>query len=90
MPQHELLPFAIEGEKYVSKDLHADNVAPSLIGGLVFCPTSLLPNTVSINPPEGVSSVLLHPELQINTAHARRGLAHGYSMEQWVTQHVDR
>ncbi len=86
LPRHELLPFAIEGEKYASKSLHADNVAPSLIGGLVFCPRSLLPNTVSINTPEGVSSVLLHPELQVNTAHARRGLARGYSMEQWVTQ----
>ncbi len=86
LPQHELLLFAIEGEKYASKGLHADNVAPSLIGGMVFCPTSLLPETVSINTPEGMSSVLLHPELQINTAHARLGLARGYSLEQWVTQ----
>lgn len=86
LPQHELLPFAIEGEKYASKAVHADNVAPSLIGGLVFCPPSLLPNTVSINAPEGVSSVLLHPELQVDTAQARRTLARAYSMEQWLTQ----
>ena len=86
LEQQELLPFAIEGEKFASKGLHADNVAPSLIGGIVFCPTTLLPKTVSISLPEGISSVLLHPELQINTAHARQGLARGYSLEQWVTQ----
>lgn len=86
LPKHELLAFAIEGEKYASKALHADNVAPSLIGGLVFCPTALLPLTVSINAPEGVSSVLLHPELQVDTAQARRVLARGYSMEKWLTQ----
>lgn len=86
LPQAALLPFAIEGEKYASKALHADNVAPSLIGGLVFCPASLLPDTVSINAPEGVSSVLLHPELQVDTAQARRKLARGYSMQQWLTQ----
>ena len=86
LPLQELLLFAIEGEKFASQGLHADNVAPSLIGGIVFCPTALLPQTVSINPPEGISSVLLHPELQINTAHARRGLARGYGLEQWVTQ----
>ena len=47
---------------------------------------TLLPDTGSLNVPDGVSSVLLHPELQVNTAHARQGLARGYSMEQWITQ----
>ena len=33
-----------------------------------------------------VSSVLVHPELQVNTAESRKGLSSGYSMEQWLTQ----
>jgi homoserine kinase len=82
----ELLPYALEGEKYASGGLHADNVAPSLLGGLVLCPTVLLPEVVRLPVPAGVSAVLLHPELQINTAHARRGLARGYSMQQWLEQ----
>ena len=85
--QHpDLLPYALEGEKFASGGLHADNVAPSLLGGLVLCPTVLLPDVVLIPAPPGVSAVLLHPELQVNTAHARRGLARGYSMEQWLQQ----
>lgn len=81
-----LLPYALEGEKYASGGLHADNVAPSLLGGLVFCPQVLLPDVVSLPVPTGVSAVLLHPDLQVNTAHARRNLAKGYSLQQWLDQ----
>lgn len=83
---HRLLPYALEGEKYASGGVHADNVAPSLLGGLVLCPVSLFPETIALPVPGGVSTVLLHPELQVNTAHARRGLAKGYSLQQWLTQ----
>jgi homoserine kinase len=86
LPIEDLLPYAIAGEKYASKGLHADNVAPSLLGGLVFCPMILLPKTVSINIPDGISSVLLHPELQVNTAHARQSLARGYGIDKWIEQ----
>ena len=82
----KLLPYALEGENYASKGLHADNVAPSLLGGLVLCPSVLLPATVSLPVPKSVSSVLLHPELQVNTAVARSRLAKRYPLEQWLSQ----
>jgi homoserine kinase len=82
----DLLKFALEGEKFASGGLHADNVAPSLLGGLVFCPHELLPRTIPLNPPDGLSSVLVHPELEIDTATARRNLARDCTMEQWLTQ----
>jgi homoserine kinase len=81
-----LLPYALEGEKYASGGLHADNVAPSLLGGLVLCPQVLLPSTVRLPALHGVAAVLVHPELQVATAAARRGLAGDYSMQQWLTQ----
>lgn len=81
-----LLPYALEGEKFASRGVHADNVAPSLLGGLILCPSVLLPEVIRLRVPPGVSAVLMHPELQVNTAHARRGLAKGYSMEQWLQQ----
>jgi homoserine kinase len=86
LPADDLLPYALIGEQYASGGLHADNVAPSLLGGMIFCPQVLLPRTVRLPVPEGVSAVLLHPELQVNTAQARRKLAKAYSMEQWLTQ----
>ncbi len=81
-----LLPFALEGEKYASGGLHADNVAPSLIGGLVLCPQVLLPEIIRLPVPDGVSAVLLHPDLQVNTAHARKALAKSVPMQQWIDQ----
>lgn len=86
IPREQLLPFALAGEKYASGGLHADNVAPSLLGGLVLCPAVLMPRMVSLRTPTGLSSVLLHPELQINTAQARRSLAKGYTLDQWLAQ----
>ncbi len=85
--QHlELLTFALEGEKYASGALHADNVAPSLLGGLVYCPKALLPDAYCLPTPEGISSVLLHPEMQVDTAIQRKILARTYSLELWREQ----
>ncbi len=81
-----LLPFALEGEKYASGGLHADNVAPSLLGGLILCPQILLPQIIRLPVPTGVSAVLLHPDLQVNTAQARRKLKKSCLMQQWIDQ----
>lgn len=86
LPVAGLLEFALEGEQLASGALHADNVAPSLFGGMVLCPTVLLPEVVSLSVPAGLSSVLLHPELEVATAESRRGLDQSYSMSQWLTQ----
>ena len=83
---HKLLPYALVGEKAASGGSQADNVAPCLLGGLILCPEVLLPETIRLPVPKGVSAVLVHPELQVDTAHARRGLAKSYSMEQWLSQ----
>ncbi len=86
LAHEDLLPFALEGEAYASGGAHADNVAPSLMGGLVLCPTVLLPKVVELPTPTGISSVLVHPELQIHTGQSRKTLAKGYSLEQWLSQ----
>jgi homoserine kinase len=86
LPKEKLLPYALEGETYASGSSHADSVAPSLMGGMILCPQVLAPEIIQLPVPDGVSAVLVHPELQINTARARRDLAKSYSMEQWLSQ----
>ncbi len=86
LTQEELMLFAMQGEAFASGDTHADNVAPSLIGGLVLCPKVLLPKVISLPTPTGVSAVLVHPEMQIHTGKSRKGLAKEYSKEQWLAQ----
>ena len=82
----DLLNYALEGEAFASDARHADNVAPSLLGGLVLCPASLLPGFVRLTTFAELASVVVHPHLQIDTASSRRSLAGGYTMEQWLTQ----
>jgi homoserine kinase len=86
LPVEQLLSYALAGEEYASGSMHADNVAPSLLGGMVFCPSVLLPQVVRLPVPKGVSAALIHPELQVNTAHARKKLAKGYTLDQWLSQ----
>lgn len=86
LPLAGLMPYALAGEQVASGAVHADNVAPSLLGGLVLCPPALLPNVVALKVPTGVSSVLLHPELQVSTAESRKGLSRSVTVEQWLTQ----
>ncbi len=86
LPTEALMPYALEGEKFASGGMHTDNVAPSLFGGLILSPEILLPEIIRLPTPEGVSAVLLHPDLQVNTAHARRVLPKSVSMKLWLDQ----
>jgi homoserine kinase len=86
LPLEELLRFALAGEKLASGTMHADNVAPSLLGGLVLCPPVLHPRLIRLDVPDDLSSVLLHPDLLVSTAEARKKLAASYSMDQWLAQ----
>ncbi len=81
-----LLPYALEGEEFASGGMHTDNVAPSLFGGLILSPEILLPDIIRLPTPAGVSVVLMHPDLQVNTAHARRVLPKSVSMKLWLDQ----
>lgn len=82
----DLLPFALEGERFASGGVHADNVAPSLLGGLVLCPPALLPRALPLRTPDGVSAVLVHPELKVHTGEARKALADTVGLQQWIDQ----
>ena len=86
LPPEKLLAYGLIGEQYASGGLHADNVAPSLLGGLVLCPQVLLPEIVRVPVPTGIGVVLVHPDLQVNTAQARRGLKRSVPMQDWVAQ----
>ncbi len=86
LEKSKLLSFALKGEEYASGGVHADNVAPSLIGGLVFCPLNMLPEILSIEVPENLSSVLIHPNLFVNTAESRLSLKANYSLSDMLQQ----
>jgi len=71
VPFETLIACALEGERLGAGSAHADNIAPSLCGGLVLvrCPNP--PDVVRLPVPAGLSAVVVHPDLEIETAQAR-------------------
>lgn len=81
-----LLDAALQGEAFASGARHADNVAPSLFGGLVLCPPASLPRCERLRLPDGLSSVLVHPHMRVDTAASRRALSSSVPLATAVTQ----
>lgn len=69
--QEELVDFAMEGEKLISGTPHADNVAPAIIGGVVFIrgynPTDL----IKLPVPDNFYCTVVHPHITVSTKEAR-------------------
>ncbi len=76
--------LALEGEAVASGSRHGDNVAPSLLGGLVLAPGSSAP--VAIPVPAALYCAVVHPHLVVATRDARAALAGHYALPEFVAQ----
>ena len=63
---------AIEGECAASGTPHADNVAPSVMGGFVLVRSCDPFDIVQLPVPDGLRVAVVHPHCQVSTAEARR------------------
>ena len=66
-----LLTCALEGERLGAGSAHADNIAPSLWGGFVLVRRASPPDVLRLPVPAGLTAVVIHPNLEIETAKAR-------------------
>ena len=69
----ELIGAALAAESKVS-GRHADNIIPSLIGGIVLIRSLEDMDYVKLSVPESLHLVLVHPAYRVSTADARRAL----------------
>jgi homoserine kinase len=70
-PLDLLIACAIEGEGLGARSAHPDNIAPALCGGFVLVRHPDPPDIVRLPVPEGLMAVVVHPDLEIETAKAR-------------------
>lgn len=70
-PLDRLLASAFEGERNGAGSAHADNIAPSIYGGFVLVRSAKPPDIVRLPVPNGLTAVVVHPEIEIETAKAR-------------------
>ena len=66
-----LIRCALEGEALGAGSSHADNIAPCICGGFVLVRSANPPDIVTLPVPRGLTAVVVHPDLEIETAKAR-------------------
>ena len=86
LPTHELLHYATLGESAASGSMHADNVAPCLLGGLQLIRSYNPLETVHIPTPKNILCVLIHPHATVETQAARKMLSPTITLEAHVKQ----
>ena len=67
-----LLPFTMEAERAACGSAHADNVAPSLLGGFVLIRSYDPLDVIQLPVPAGLSCAVAHPHAELRTEDARR------------------
>ena len=67
----EVLKFAMFGEKVACGSDHADNVAPSLLGGFVLIRSYHPLDVIKLPAPEELFASVIHPQIEIKTKDAR-------------------
>ena len=70
-PLDLLIACAIEGEGLGARTAHPDNIAPALCGGFVLVRHPDPPDIIRLPVPAGLMAVVVHPDLEIETARAR-------------------
>ncbi len=87
LEKRELLPFALAGEALaIEGQAHADNIAPSLLGGITLVRSSNPPDVQRLPVIPGLHLSLLSPALQVLTKEARGILSDAIPLKDFVRQ----
>lgn len=84
--KRELIPFALEGEKLVSGSVHADNVAPCMLGGFTIVRSYNPLDIIEIPFPADLYCTVVHPGITVNTRDSRNVLLKENPLHDTVTQ----
>ncbi|MBL7926751.1 MAG: homoserine kinase [Bacteroidia bacterium] len=80
-----LVDFALAGEYIASGARHADNIAPCIYGGITLIRSHKPLDIIALTPPP-LAVTVLHPQIEVRTADARKILKPHVSMQQAITQ----
>ena len=84
--REELVPFAMEAERIACGSAHADNVAPSLMGGFVLIRDYNPLDVVKVKVNLDLYCTLVHPHIEVKTSDSRRVLRSSISLRDAITQ----
>ena len=83
---HELIPFAAEGERAACGAPIADNVAPALLGGFTLVKETEPIKVIELPSIEGLYATIIHPQIEIKTSLSRDILPQTVSLNKAIKQ----
>lgn len=83
---HELIPFAAEGERAACGSPIADNVAPALLGGFSLVKETDPIKIIELPSIKGLYATIIHPQIEIKTSISRDILPENVSLQNAVKQ----
>ena len=86
LSKKQLLPFAMTGEASADGAYHADNVGPSLLGGIVFIRSNQELDIAQLPVPKDLYAAVVHPDIEILTKVAREILPKEIPLENATQQ----
>lgn len=86
LTRNQLVPHAMEAERIACGAAHADNVAPSLLGGFVLVRDYDPLDVIKIEAVENLYCTLVHPHLELKTEDSRKVLRHSVTLKDAITQ----
>ena len=86
LTKRELLPFAVLGEQIADGSYHADNVAPSLLGGMIFIRDNPSLDVHRLPFIRGLHAAVLYSHIEILTREAREVLSDTVSFKKSLQQ----
>ncbi len=86
LEKRALLHFAVLGEQLADGAYHADNVAPSLIGGMILIRNNAELDVHRLPIPKGLYATVIYPHVKILTKDARAVLSDQVSLKKCIEQ----
>ncbi len=83
---HELVAFAMEGEKLASGNAHADNVAPALLGGFTLVRSYKPLDVIKLHSPSDLVMTVIHPQIEVKTSDSRSVLKQNVDLKKAIQQ----
>ncbi len=84
--KEELVYWAMQGERIASGAAHADNVAPSILGGITLVRTTDPLEVLRLPVPSRLHVAILHPHLELPTSESRKALPRQIPLSDAVRQ----
>jgi len=86
LPRQDLIPFAMESEACACGSAHADNAAPSILGGFVLIRSYEPLDIIKLPTPDKLFCSLVHPSMKLNTADSRHIIKQDVDLKSAVKQ----